>query len=319
MEGSTLTAEVLLVGGMGGHAGQARVIGIFLKKCHVNFDVITLKGTEWRFEGLAERVLTAPQVLEPVTARFRPRFLLELIPKLLKLKRYKVVITNGSNFAIPPALWERILMSKLINIEVVDAVIKPTKAPRVLHRFSTLTMVQWEELMPYYPGAEVSGPIYEPPVYEPRDEGYVLVTAGSVGYKKLFDKAVEQLSKNFELVIQTGKVPPALYKDKVKEAFSFSKDFHRWLSRAKAVITTYPGSTSVIASLSYRKPVVIVPNDELLKAAPKENMEPLARKIGAVVSSLDGLEKSLEEALKKRPPKYENGAKKVVDRAIALL
>jgi len=75
--------------------------------------------------------------------------------------------------------------------------------------------------------------------------------------KSMLAKAMAELLPKEELVLQTGEVSPELYKG-VKAAFSFTKNFHDWIARARAVITTYPGSTSVIAALGYGKPVVMI-------------------------------------------------------------
>ncbi len=308
--------KVLLLGGLGGHAGQALGIAHYLAKERIEFDVLTLPGTEWRFEGLASKVLTAPQAIKPITGELDVKSLFKVIATIVKLKKYKVVIANGSNFAVPPSIWEKLRGARLINVEIIDAVVEPSRAPRLLHKFSDVTFVQWEELREKYPGSKVSGPVYEPPKYEPRDEGYILVTAGSLGYKELFDAAVRTFEPE-ELVIQTGKVPPEKYK--VKKSFSFSKDFHRWIAGARAVITTFPGSTSAIASLGYGKPVVIVPNFELARGSPLTNMKPLARKLGAEVASLDGLKEALERAIRKERPKYPHGGERIVQEVIDML
>ncbi len=309
--------DVLLLGGVGGHSGQAYALAQFLRACEIPFDVLTYPGTEARFRGLARKVLVTPQILEPVTRRFNATNLLIVIKKLLTLKKYKVVIANGSNFGVPPSLWEKMLGAKLVNVEMLDAVVKPTKAAKFLHRFADVTFVQWDELLPHYPGAKVSGPIFEPPEYEPREGDYILVTAGTYGYEELFEAAARSFGK--EVVLQTGRVDPSKYKGMVREAFTFDPDFHRWLANARAVIGVFPGTTPAIARLAYCKPVVVVPNPKLPHSTPPENMKPFVEKIGAVIGDLGNLEDSLSEALRKECPRYENGALRVVEEVLGLI
>ncbi len=311
-------AKVLLLGGLGGHSGQAFAIAKFLKDERIAFDVATFPGTEKRFKGLAERVMTFPQLLMPPKRRPNPRAILSLY-KILTMKKYDVVIANGSNFAILPSLWVKVRGGVLINVETIDAVVVPNKAAKLLSKFADFTIVHWEEMKQHYPKAMVSGPIYEPPLYEPEDGGYVLVTAGTLGYEELFTEAIEQLSEHFELVIQSGRVDPEKFKMKGVRAFRYTEDFHKVLARAKAVVGVFPGTTPATATLAYDKPTVIVPNLRLRSAASLENMEPFARKVGAVVSDLKGLRDALERAFRVKRPKYENGAKKVVQLVLDVL
>ncbi len=311
-------AKVLLLGGLGGHSGQAFAIAKFLRDERIAFDVATFPGTEKRFEGLAERIMTFPQLLMPPKRRPNPRGILSLY-KILTLKKYDIVIANGSNFAVLPSLWEKLRGGTLINIETIDAVVVPNKATKFLSKFANFTVIHWEELKKHYPKAMVSGPIYEPPLYEPEDEGYVLVTAGTLGYEELFLEAIRQLSKNFKLVIQTGRVNPEKFKRDGVRAFRYVEDFHKVLAKAKAVVGVFPGTTPATATLAYNKPTVIVPNLKLRSAASLENMKPFAEKVGAVIGDLNDLEGALEKAFRTRRPRYENGAKKVVQLVLEVL
>jgi len=310
--------EVLVLGGVGGHSGQAFAISYFLKKEDINFDVLTVEGTEARFRDLARKVLTAPQALEVGSGRFRARKALKVILRLISLRKYKVVIANGSNFAVPFSLWEKVLGAKLINLEMLDAVVKPTRSPRLLHKFSTVTFVQWEEMLKHYKGAKVSGPVYEPPLERPEEGDYLLVTAGTLGYRELFDSVVEELG-SYKLVLQTGKVPPDAYRRKAWKVFSYSANFHKWIARAKAVIGVFPGTTPAIARLAYSKPVVIVPNYHLRRSTPFENMRPFAKKLRISIGELGNLEDALEEAFQTPPPKYQNGAERIAGEVASLL
>jgi len=300
--------KILVVGGLGGHAGQALAVAEALRGLGAEVEVLTLKGTEKRFEGF--KVHSCDQPVPPGRGRPTLRGTLSSLLTSLKLKKYDAVVLNGSNFALVPGFVQKLKGSKVINVEVVDAVVEPTRASRIAHKFADLTALHWEEQRLAYPSkSEVFGPIVEPRRYEPRDEGYVLVTAGSLGYEELFDAAAEALGK--EAVLQTGRVPPERYRGKVKEAFSFSYDFHRWMAGASVVVGTFPGSTLAIAAISYGKPTVMIPNPKLRRGASMKNMLPLAEKLNSVVAGLSGLREAVEEARKKKPPKYPDGARRL--------
>ncbi|UXD22399.1 hypothetical protein IPA_04340 [Ignicoccus pacificus DSM 13166] len=313
-------SEVLLLGGYGGHTGQALGIAKYLREKGIEFDVLTLEGTERRYaDSGARRIMTTKQFLEPTTGKFLPLSIPKILIDTLKLGKYKVVIANGSVFALPPTFLLKLRGSKIINVETIDAVVEPSRAPKIIHRYADVTFVQWPELKRHYPNALVSGPIFEPLKYEPEEGDYILVTAGTKGYKDLFDAVVRQFDKE-EIVLQVGKMPIDRYKDKAKVVFSFSYDFHKWLAKAKAVITTFPSSTAAIASLGFRKPTVIVPHYGH-RAVPMSNMEPFAKKTGCVIANLNELKEAVEKAIRSRAsmPKYEHGGKKVAEKVLELL
>jgi len=302
--------KALVVGGFGGHAGQAFAIAYWLKELGSPPDVLTVKGTEGRFRGVAEEVISTEQPVPVGEARPSLRRLLKALIDSLKIKKYDVVILNGSNFALVPGITQKLKGAKVVNVEVIDAVVKPTRAAKLASAFSDLNALHWEEQKAAYPKrSKVFGPVHEPRLYDPYDGGYVLVTAGSLGYEELFDAAAQAFGER--AVLQTGKVPPEKYEGKVREAFSFSFEFHKWLAGASAVVTTFPGSTAAVAALAYGKPTVLVINPHLKRGASPENAVPYARKIGAVLSDLKGLREAVERAKGVLKPSYPEGAKEL--------
>ena len=197
----------------------------------------------------------------------------------------------------------------------------PGKTPRLLHPVADATLVHWPEQERFLPGAQVVGPIYEPPKYRPRDEGYILVTAGTVGHPMLFE-AISRLGPR-RVVLQTGKVNPQPYKTRHPEwlVFRYDPDLDKWIARASIVITHFPGMTSATAALAYRKPVVLVAAHHLRSSAPQRDGPLYAEKIGAVyVSNITP--RSIEEAIRKaqrlEKPSYPNGAEKAAKHILKL-
>ncbi|WP_055410350.1 hypothetical protein [Pyrodictium delaneyi] len=255
---------------------------------------------------------------EPL-GRTLPRWPLALVDSL-RLPRCRVFVSTGSNHSVLPALVSRLRGALLLNLESIDRFTVPAKAARILRPFSAATLVHWPEQRRLYPDAVVTGPVYEPPRYKPRDEGYVLVTAGTIGFRGLFD-AVERLGLR-RVVLQTGRVDPEPYQKRNPGwiVFDFDPDFHRWLAGASIVVTQFPGSTAATAALAYRKPVVMVVNPGLPLAASIADAVYYARRLRAILlprASPSLLRRGLELAEKLEPPSYPNGGETIARIAVS--
>jgi UDP-N-acetylglucosamine--N-acetylmuramyl-(pentapeptide) pyrophosphoryl-undecaprenol N-acetylglucosamine transferase len=225
-----------------------------------------------------------------------------------------VFVSMGASISVPAALVAKLRGARIYNVEAVVRFTKPSLSARVLRPISDVTVLHWEEQKRIHPEGRVYGPIYPKPRYEPRDEGYILVTGGSYGYPELF-RAVSELGLE-RVVLHTGRVDPEPYRRRHPgwTVFRFDPDFDRWLAGAHVVVTHY-GNTAVEAALTYGKPVVIVYNPAWRTTAGYEDARILAGKLNAVL--LRGpptpreLEEAIAEAEKRKPPRYPNGAEKL--------
>ena len=227
---------------------------------------------------------------------------------------YDVVVSTGSNFCIPPAIIAWLKSIPVVNIESRVALTKPSKTARLLQHFSKTTLLQWEEQGEKIKGV-VIGPIFPEKRYETRNLGYILVTGGTEGHKQLFDAVVGlDLEK---VVIQTGKVDPAQYREKCPDwtIIHYSTEFEKLIAESSIVITHQGGGT-IFEALLYNKPLIIVFNPELTRTANMEDMLVLARKIDApFLEVADGVKiKSLiQEAESRSKPQFENGREKAAE------
>ncbi|MCE4620577.1 MAG: polysaccharide biosynthesis protein, partial [Desulfurococcales archaeon] len=172
-------------------------------------------------------------------------------------------------------------------------------------------ILAWEEQKRNYPEGIVVGPIYEPPIYEARDEGFILVTTGTLGLPRLY-KVLARLGLD-NIIVQSGDIPV----EEVKKinprwrVFQYTPGLARLIARASIVITHFPGMTAVTARLAYRKPVVLVQSwRHKLSADPREGPL-LAEKLRVpYIKDLDprAMAGALEEARSLEPPSYPDGA-----------
>ena len=171
---------------------------------------------------------------------------------------------------------------RLYNIESSVRFTRPSLSAMWLRHFSHVTVLQWDEQKRIHPDGRVYGPLYELPEHEPADKGYILITGGTYGHKLLFDVISELELSN--IVLQTGRVNPKPYVKKHPEwtIFRFDPDFGKWLASA-SVVVSHLGKTVIDAALTYRKPVIIVPNPEWKLSAGWKDAEILANKLNAVL------------------------------------
>ncbi len=310
----------------GGHAGYAYALGYWLSKLGLSLRFIAARGDRWARERLEPLgpvyEVTLPRRPGESSARMilrMPRTLLESLPAV---RSCRAVVSTGANLSVPPSLAGKLRRGRLAVLECATRVTSPARATRFLSRFADLLIVQWPDQVKLFPKArrvEAVGPVYEPPRYEPRDEGYVLVTAGTLGHPRLFE-AVSRLGLE-RVVLQTGRVDPEPYQRRHPgwTVFQWTGDIDRWIAGAHVVVT-HLGITAMKAALGYGKPTVIVSSPHI--PTPERDARLYAERIGAVY--LERVEpRALEEALKRAvenpPRRVPSGAERAARLVAELL
>ncbi len=305
--------KVLVIASGGGHTGYARAVAQYLP---FKVDFAIPKGDRWSAEVLSEY---ASNVFEITKAREPKDGIGALLRnsaksfrESLSLGKYDVVIATGSNHSLFVALGTKLKGSKIFAIESQDRIVTRGKAVSILSKFSERVFVHWEEQRHLYHNSYVTGPIVEKPKYSPKDSGYVLVTAGTMGFPRLFNEVSK--TKGFDFVVQTGRVDPSTVT--ASKVFSFDPDMERFIANASLVVT-HQGKTAMESVVMYRKPTVIVYNSDWTKAATKEDTRLYAKILGATFlddpSTWKGgeLTKALSNPVE--PKHYESGTRKLID------
>ncbi|MEM1635556.1 MAG: polysaccharide biosynthesis protein [Thermosphaera sp.] len=311
----------LVIAGYGGHAGYAYAVSVELVKRGVELDILLPRGyrfLERRFEKLGEIIhATLPRKpLEPFHRGLHRWFKAFAESLSLARRSYDFAFATGSNFSIPASLTLKILRrTKVYTLEAVDRVLKRTKAVSILYKTGATVFLPWEEQLEMYPRGVVVGPIYEPLVYEPRNDGYVLITTGTLGAEELFEAAVELDVE--KMVVQTGDVDPAPYAARKPGwvFFQYTEDLYKWIAGARIVVT-HPGITAATARFAYGKPVVIAYTRRHSKIFTRREVEAFAEKLNAAFldeATPSKLAEALREAENSRVPAYPNGAVKIAE------
>ena len=309
--------HVLMLAGGGGHTGFAYALAQRLKgRASIAFlipEEDKLSQERLSKFGKVEHLMK-PRGAKTPTGEFTYNLARALANSMKKVKgNFDAVVSTGSNFCIPPALVAFLKGIPIVNIEGEARFIGASKTARILQPLSAITALQWSEQQKFLKGTVV-GPIFAKPEFESRNGGYVLVTGGTLGYKRLFDVLNESSLEN--VVLQTGEVDPEPYRRRHPEwrVLDFSLSFHELIAGAEVVVT-HQGSTPLDAAV-YKKPSVIVPNPELKRTFPRRDSEIFAKKVGATFLSdltLESLVDAIEEAKSNKIPVLKDGAEALAE------
>jgi UDP-N-acetylglucosamine:LPS N-acetylglucosamine transferase len=314
---------VLILAGGGGHTayGYALAQRLYGK---ANLHFLVPEGDKLSFERLSKfgavEFLLKPREAKTPTREFIPRLMKAFVEAAKKVSNdFDVVVSTGSNFCIPPCLFAWIKGTPIVNIESSVRFTKASKSALLLQPFSAITVLHWEEQKKLLKRGTVVGPLIPKPEVEPWNGGYILVTGGTLGHKRLFDVIAESKLKN--VVLQTGKVNPEPYRKRHPEwkIIEYSAKFYELVAGADIVITHF-GAT-ILEAMVYRKPMVIVPNPEWTRTAGVEDAECYARKINAVMISeiaLKNLLGAIEEARGREYPKLPDGSANLANLILTL-
>jgi len=314
--------HILILAGGGGHTGFAFALAQRLQN-DVSLSFLIPEGDSLSQKRLAKfgkvDYMPKPRGAKTPTSEFPYNLARAFAVSMKKVSRdFNVIVSTGSNFCVPPALVAFLKGIPLVNLESEARFIGASKTARILQPFATITALQWFEQKKFLKGIVV-GPLFPKPEVTPWNEGYILVTGGTLGYKHLFDILNESNLKN--IVMQTGEVDPKPYQKRHPEwkVMDFSLRFNELIAGAD-VIVTHQGSTPLEAVV-YKKPSVIIPNPELKHTFPKRDSEIFAKKIGASFLSEVTLEKlidAIEKSKKNKIPEFRDGAKVLADIIINL-
>lgn len=80
--------------------------------------------------------------------------------KIFIKERPDVVLSTGALSTVPILLIAKLCKKKVVFIESFSKVNSATITGKVVYKFADLFIVQWEELIKYYPNAKFGGGIY---------------------------------------------------------------------------------------------------------------------------------------------------------------
>jgi len=312
------TKNVLILAGGGGHTAYGYALA---QRLHgkANLCFLVPKGDALSYERLIKfgpvSFLLKPREAKTPTREFLPKLAKAFVEAFDKTpSEFDVVVSTGSNFCIPPCLIAWMKGIPIVNIESSVRFTKASKSALLLQPFSTITALQWEEQKKLLKRGTVVGPLIPKPEVQPWNGGYILVTGGTLGHRKLFDVISESKLKN--VVLQTGNVDPEPYRRRHPEwkILKHSAKFYELIAGAEVVVTHF-GAT-ILEAVVYRKPTVVVLNPEWTRTAGIKDAEYYVKKINAVLVSeitIENILNAIEESKRKRMPILSDGAENLAN------
>lgn len=137
----------------GGHLVQVRQLANVYEK--YDYFYFTFSGPV--AESLAQnaRVRTIPNIVRKNPISW---FVGAVLSAYIALaERPDVVITTGAGVVVFLCVFSRLLGAKVIYIESMAKIEKPTLTARFLYPFSNLFIVQWPNLLKFFPKARFEG------------------------------------------------------------------------------------------------------------------------------------------------------------------
>mgnify|MGYP001772849173 FL=1 len=317
--------RVLIVASGGGHTGHAIALAERLRDADVDVAFAIPEGDSWtesKVSHLGPIVARTPRFLEPGEGLFVGvlRAPGAIIRSLRRVPRgFDVVVATGSNHSIAASIAAWAKGADVVVVEATERFLGPSRALRALSPIARLVALQWEEQKAFSRKGVVVGPLLGKRRHEPWDGGYVLITAGTYGYRRLFDAAAKAGLR--DVVVQTGRVDPSPYSSiSGWRVLRFEPDLEGLIAGARVVVTHF-GRTAVEAACKYRKPTVLAPNPEWVWMRSPVRMreaEMMARRLGAYFLppekvTPEGVLEAIEGALRGRPAECVDGSVRLAE------
>lgn len=153
-----MVSNIMFVASSGGHLEEISQ----LKRLAAEYDnslVTEQNGFEVRNFG--NRQYFVPQINRKELL-FIPKFIRLFFQawKLLKKEKPDVVITTGALISYPFCVLEHKRGGKVVYVESFARVTEPSLTGKLVHKYADLFIVQWEDMLNYFPDAVLGGGIF---------------------------------------------------------------------------------------------------------------------------------------------------------------
>ncbi|MEZ0394681.1 MAG: glycosyltransferase [Desulfurococcaceae archaeon] len=329
---------MLIAASGGGHTEFAIAIAEELGRLGVNYAFVVPRGDELTLRRLAAALgrVEAREVEKPLNPQERLykvvwRLPAALLESLARVRGAGAFVCTGSNHGVLPALVASFLRgSRVVCVEDFYRIYRRSRSVSLVSELlGAPVLLHWRSQRRLYAGRGLYvGPICGRRRYEPRDEGYVFFTMGTMGHRALARllARVEGLP-GYGVVVQSGRIDPEYIRRRHPSwrVFRYDPDLDRWLAGASLVVA-HQGVTAIKASQAYGKPLVIAFNPDIPLAGGRDDARAVADEVNATFvgpSELEGylgrpedFVDLLLEAAERKPARHPNGAA-LAARAIA--
>lgn len=145
--------KVVIACSTGGHLVEVRRLESVYK--NYDYSYFTFDGGVARELAKTEKVVTIPNINRKKPHTWIIGIILSLIAVIKT--RPKVIISTGAGVVVFYCIFARLFGAKLIFIESMARIELPTLTARMLYPFTNLFIVQWPNLLKFFPKAKYLG------------------------------------------------------------------------------------------------------------------------------------------------------------------
>ena len=184
--------------------------------------------------------------------------------RILLIEKPDVIISTGSEIAIPICYMAKIFGKKVIFIESLCRINNLSGTGKIVSPISDVFLVQWESLVGKCKKAQYKGNVLSTNISPDQNnrlnkKSFIFVTVGTAPFPRLVEK-MDEISKTLEeqVIMQVGKTN---YKPKNAEYFNFVEQYEkiRELNKKAKVVISHAGVGSIMTALEEGAPLILVP------------------------------------------------------------
>lgn len=150
--------KIAFIASSGGHLEEISR----LKKVAEKYDnFLVTEKNDFEVRSFGNRQYYVPQMnRREKLFLFKFVWLFFLAFKILIKEKPDFVITTGALIAYPFCVLEKMMHGRVIYIESFARVNEPSLTGKMVHRYADLFLVQWEDMLEYFPDAVLGGGIF---------------------------------------------------------------------------------------------------------------------------------------------------------------
>ena len=150
--------SILLTASSGGHLEEISNLDLLGESYEA---ILLTEKTDFSVSSWYDQVYYVPQVNRKEWNCI-PKLISNALTALRVLRRHKpvAVVSTGALATVPVCLLAKLKKIKVIYIESFARMDSPSKTGKLMYKIADKTIVQWEAVQKFYPGAIYGGSIF---------------------------------------------------------------------------------------------------------------------------------------------------------------
>ena len=158
IHGGKIMKKICFAASSGGHLEEISRLGE-LAKNHDSF-LVTERG-DFQETKICDKVIHVSQINRKELL-FPLKFIGLTIHSFLILWKEKpdCIVSTGALATFPICVWGKLMHKKIVYIESFARVDEPSLTGKLMYRFADLFIVQWKEMLDFFPNAVYAGGVF---------------------------------------------------------------------------------------------------------------------------------------------------------------